>query len=237
MEQANKRNMNVFMGMYISDLNWNNGDYLGEISKNKKFIAEIIQRYGDMPSFKGWYIPHEASCNEFNIKETMGGLAALCKDKTPDKKVLISPFYNTIITTNNAPYSPQRTFDEWNNILEKSGKDIDICAFQDGTAPLDEYENYLIWTKKLLKEHDIAFWANVETFERDVRRMYYPITFELLRRKIEIAEKYVEKMITFEFSHFLSPQSIYPSARNLNTLYSNNNTLILILYYYILNYF
>ena len=31
----------------------------------------------------------------------------------------------------------------------------------------------------------------------------------------------VEKMITFEFSHFLSPQSIFPSARNLNTLYRN----------------
>ena len=28
-----------------------------------------------------------------------------------------------------------------------------------------------------------------------------------------------EKIITFEFSHFLSPQSIYPSARNLNRLY------------------
>ena len=30
---------------------------------------------------------------------------------------------------------------------------------------------------------------------------------------------FCDKCFTFEFSHFLSPQSIYPSAKNLNTLY------------------
>ena len=73
--------------------------------------------------------------------------------------------------------------------------------------------------KKVCDAHHIGLWANVETFERDVRCMYYPIPFELLRKKIQLATPYVEKMITFEFSHFLSPQSIYPSAHNLNTLY------------------
>ena len=73
--------------------------------------------------------------------------------------------------------------------------------------------------KKVTDAHNIRLWSNVETFERDVRCMYYPIPFDLLRRKIKLAEPYVEKCITFEFSHFLSPQSIYPSARNLNGLY------------------
>ena len=35
----------------------------------------------------------------------------------------------------------------------------------------------------------------------------------------KVLKEYAEKVITFEFSHFLSPQSIYPSARNLNRLY------------------
>jgi len=73
--------------------------------------------------------------------------------------------------------------------------------------------------KGLCNDYNISLWANVETFERDVRNMFYPIPFDVLRRKIEIAEPYVDKMITFEFSHFLSPQSIYPSAKNLNNLY------------------
>ncbi|MBQ8292162.1 MAG: DUF4434 domain-containing protein [Clostridia bacterium] len=221
MREAAKRDMQVYLGMYISSVTWRVGDYKNEIAKNKLFLAEALERYGDISSFKGWYIPHEGSRNTFNLKETMQGLAALCKDKTPEKSVMISPFYQGRGLNDGAVFSPERTVDEWNNIWEKSGKDIDICAFQDGTASLDEYEGYLAAMKKLCKAHNIRFWTNVETFERDVRRMYYPIPFDVLRKKLAIAEGYVEKSITFEFSHFLSPQSIYPSARNLNTLYRN----------------
>ena len=73
--------------------------------------------------------------------------------------------------------------------------------------------------KVVADKHGITLWANAETFERDVRNSFPPIPFDVLRRKLEISQKYVEKIITFEFSHFLSPQSIYPSAKNLNALY------------------
>ena len=78
---------------------------------------------------------------------------------------------------------------------------------------------YFKSAKKLCDAHGIKLWANVETFERDVRTLYFPIPFELLRTKLEMLAPYVEKNVTFEFSHFLSPQSIFPSARNLNKLY------------------
>ena len=67
--------------------------------------------------------------------------------------------------------------------------------------------------------YKMTLWTNVEGFERDPRFMYYPIPFELLQAKLEMSKKYVEKSIMFEFSHFLSPQSIYPSAQNLYNLY------------------
>lgn len=219
--EAARRNMKVYMGLCISNLTWNDGDYVGEINRNKLYVDEVLSRYKDIPSFKGWYIPHETSSNIFNVKETMGGLAALCKDKTPDKSILISPFFRGKGVKPDFLFSPQRTADEWNNIWEYCGKDIDICAFQDGTAGLDEYEDYLKVMRKLCDDHKIGLWANVETFERDVRNMYFPIPFDVLRRKLKIAEPYVENCITFEFSHFLSPQSIFPSARNLNVLYRN----------------
>ena len=218
LEEAEKRNMQVFLGMYISNLTWNNGDFVGEIKQNKLYMDEVISRYGDMPAFKGWYIPHETGSNIYNVQATMGGLAAMCKDRTPDKKVFISPFFRGV-NLYPEPMSPERTADDWNNIWSTCGKDIDICAFQDGTTTLDTYQDYLANIKKVTDAHNICLWSNVETFERDVRCMYYPIPFDLLRRKIKLAEPYVEKCITFEFSHFLSPQSIYPSARNLNGLY------------------
>lgn len=220
LREAQKREMKVYIGLYISNLTWNSGDYWGEIEKNKIFIDEILQLYGDNPAFVGWYIPHETGSNIYNIKETMGGLSALCKEKAPDKLVLISPFFRGV-DLYPEPLDPDRTAKEWDNILEACGKNIDICAFQDGTTHLEDYASYLSAVKKVMDKYGIALWANVETFERDVRQMFFPIPFDVLRRKIKIASDYVEKCITFEFSHFLSPQSIFPSAKNLNNLYRN----------------
>lgn len=218
LSEAAKRNMKVYMGLYISNLTWNEGDSRGELRQNKLFVDEVLSRYKDIPSFKGWYIPHETSYNAYSLKDTMEGLAKLCKDKTPDKRVLISPFFKSPSMSDH-PFTPERTVDEWDKIWENCGKEIDDCAFQDGTCSLEEYADYLQAMKGLCDEKKISLWANVETFERDVRSMFYPIPFDVLRRKIEIAQPYVDKMITFEFSHFLSPQSIYPSAHNLNNLY------------------
>ena len=218
LQEAQKRDMQVYIGLYISNLTWNAGDYWGELEQNKILVDEMLALYGDNPAFKGWYIPHETGSNIYNIKETMGCLAALCKEKSPDKLVLISPFFRGI-NLYPEPIDPQRTAREWDNILEFCGKNIDICAFQDGTTNLEDYPTYLAEVKKVMDKYNIALWANVETFERDVRSMFFPIPFDVLRKKIKIAQDYVEKCITFEFSHFLSPQSIFPSAHNLNALY------------------
>lgn len=218
LNEAAKRDMKVYMGLYISNLCWNEGDAKGELEQNKLYVEEVLSRYGDIPSFKGWYIPHESSYNSYSLKDTMEGLAKLCKDKTPEKRVLISPFFKAP-GISSAPLTPERTYDEWDKIWQNCGNEIDDCAFQDGTATLEDYHKYLEAVKNICDKYNISLWANVETFERDVRNMFYPIPFDVLRKKIEIAEPYVDKMITFEFSHFLSPQSIYPSAKNLNNLY------------------
>ena len=78
---------------------------------------------------------------------------------------------------------------------------------------------YYMMSKAVCEKYNIEHWVNVELFERDVRCMYYPIPFTQLVPKLELHKEYAEKMICFEYSHFLSPQSIYPSARNLNSLY------------------
>ena len=38
MEEAAKRDMQVFLGMYIKDLTWNCGDYLYELKQNKIYM-------------------------------------------------------------------------------------------------------------------------------------------------------------------------------------------------------
>ena len=215
--EAAKRGMDVFMGGYISNLTWNGGDWRTEFTQNEKFVKECVTRYGDIPSFKGWYIPHEGYDRILNLKELMG-LAELYKDLCPGKPVLVSPFFRSPVTSAD-PFTPERTAEEWEYIFEKHGAFIDHCAFQDGTVPLKDMAAYFGAVKTVCEKHGIELWSNVETFERDVRDLYYPIAFDLLKRKIKEVEGLVAMCITFEFSHFLSPQSMYISARNLHNLY------------------
>lgn len=218
LREAEKRDMKVYLGLYISNLTWNDGDVRCEIAANKLFIDEAFKKYGAYKSFAGWYVPHEVATNIYNIERITKNLAAMCKDKTPDKKVLLSPFFRED-TSNGKVFTPERFYDEWDGIFESFGGTVDICAYQDGSASLKNVEGYFKAARTLCDKHKISLWSNVETFERDVRRLYFPIPFELLRTKLELLKPYVEKSITFEFSHFLSPQSIFPSARNLNKLY------------------
>ena len=218
-EETSKRGMKVIMGMYISSLDWNHGDAAGEIRKNKLFVDEVLSRYGDYPSFHGWYIPQETCVEELNICEVFNGLSSICKEKTPDKPVMISPYFKGAMISDTDYLTPEQNVEEWDRIFQKCGQGIDICAFQDGPVPQEDMPSYYRGIKELCRQRGIQHWVNCETFERDVRCMYYPIPFEELRRKLELHQEYADKIITFEFSHFLSPQSIYPSARNLNTLY------------------
>ena len=130
-----------------------------------------------------------------------------------------SPFFHSPGKVPQLPILPKETGEEWDKIFKVCGEFIDICAFQDGTCALEDYPSYLEAVKKVCDKYSISLWANVETFERDVRNLYFPIGFDLLKKKIELAKPFVQGMITFEFSHFLSPQSIFESGRNLNSLY------------------
>jgi hypothetical protein len=49
---------------------------------------------------------------------------------------------------------------------------------------------------------------------------FLPIDWRKMKSKLNATYQYVEKIITFEFSHFMSPNSIWPSARNLFDRYS-----------------
>ncbi|MGM0705195.1 MAG: DUF4434 domain-containing protein, partial [Bacteroidota bacterium] len=99
---------------------------------------------------------------------------------------------------------------------------VDVVAFQDGNVPLHDLPRYLDVNHELAEAHGIQCWSNVESFDRDVRIQFPPIDFRKLRYKIEqAAAAAVEKIITFEFSHFMSPHSTFPSARTLHDRYRN----------------
>jgi hypothetical protein len=58
--------------------------------------------------------------------------------------------------------------------------------------------------------------GKAETFDRDMPIKFFPLKFDKLRLKLEAAKRAgYDKAITFEFSHFMSPQSAYLQAGHL----------------------
>ena len=89
----------------------------------------------------------------------------------------------------------------------------------DGHVQFKDLESYVKATCEVFQKHGIAYWSNLETFDRDMPWKFPPIEWNKMRHKLEVVQPYVEKIITFEVPHFLSPNSLYPSAGRLCSRY------------------
>ena len=84
----------------------------------------------------------------------------------------------------------------------------------------DELDAFFAVNKKLADKYGMQCWTNAETFDRDMPIDFLPIKFDKLRMKLEAAKRAgYDKAITFEFSHFMSPQSAYLQAGHLYNRY------------------
>ena len=97
---------------------------------------------------------------------------------------------------------------------------MDILAFQDGQVDYHELYDYLVVNKKLADKYGMKCWTNFESFDRDMPIRFLPIKWEKLLLKMEMARKAgMDGAITFEFSHFMSPNSEYSQAGHLYDRY------------------
>lgn len=211
----------VWFGTYDSGFHWMRGAWWDEVEVNKRFIDEAGRRYGHHPSFKGWYLCHETSRNSSNIIELFNEIGKHCKS-VKDVPVLISPFpQGAKQFSGGAVMSLDESFDHWRRIIGETVGAFDICAFQDGQIHYQELPRFHEGIGALGADHGVTIWSNVETFDRDMPIKFPPADWRYLRFKIEAASKVAEKIITFEFPHFMSPHSVWPAAHNLFARYQD----------------
>ena len=96
---------------------------------------------------------------------------------------------------------------------------------QDGQIQYRELPEFLAGVKALGDKHGTTIWSNVESFDRDMPIKFPPADFRYLNLKMEAASKTAEKVITFEFAHFMSPFSCYPAAHNLFRRYCEQHEI------------
>ncbi len=218
LRQAERCGMTFYFGLYDSGHFWKAGQPEREIDINLAVTEEVAQKYADRPAFGGWYMSHELSTFSEDHVRLYERLTRHVK-QLKDVPVLMSPYVQGRKQFEE-PITPEAHEAQWDRLLAHFTGLVDIVAFQDGQVDFQELPTYLEINTRLARTHGLRAWSNVETFERGMPINFLPIAWPNLRYKLEAAEAAsVEKLITFEFSHFMSPNAMYPSAHMLHKRY------------------
>ncbi|MDR2472128.1 MAG: DUF4434 domain-containing protein [Tannerella sp.] len=227
---ATKHEIKFRFGLYDSGVYWDTGDLTREIEDNKYVIDEVWKKYGHHKSFAGWYISTEISrqtkgaINAFrdmgnHCKQVSGGLPTLISPWIDGKKAVMA---SSDMLSKKDAVSVEQHEREWDEIFAGISGAVDACAFQDGHIDYDELDAFFAVNKKIADKYGLQCWTNAETFDRDMPIKFLPIKFDKLRLKLEAARRAgYDKAITFEFSHFMSPQSAYLQAGGLYKRYKD----------------
>ena len=221
---AESNGMAFYFGTYDSGKYWVEGDFQKEIDLNRAVVEEAWEKYGKRKAFQGWYLTQEVSRRTRGIIDLYASMGRHCKDLSGGLPVLISPWIDGPKavssfdgeTTKSGGISLAEHEAEWGEVMAGIRGAVDIVAFQDGHVDFHELADFLRLNKALADKYGLRCWTNSETFDRDMPIKFLPIKWEKLLLKLEAARQAgVEKAITFEFSHFLSPNSCYLQAHHL----------------------
>lgn len=225
---ATRYGMTFYFGLYDSGEYWDTGDMSREIDVNRYIIDEIWQRYGHHTSFGGWYLSMEISRKTRGAIESFSALGQQCKDVSGGLPTLISPWIDgkkAVMAAQATLYKDQAVSvreheAEWMEIFSGINHVVDAVAFQDGHIDFHELDDFFAVNKRMADQFGMQCWTNAESFDRDMPIKFLPIKFDKLRMKLEAASRAgYDKAITFEFSHFMSPQSAYLQAGHLYNRY------------------
>ncbi len=221
LDLAEKYGMKFYFGLYDSGKYWHNHEHQRELDISRAVADEVWSKYGHRKAFGGWYLNFEVSRAFAGIVELYAGLGHHVKQLSNNLPTMISPYIDGV----KAPWEGKSlTVDEhektWNEILSGIQGAVDIVAFQDGHCEYNELADFLRVNKMLADRYNMTSWTNCESFDRDMPINFLPIKWEKMLLKLEAAkEAGIEKAITFEFSHFMSPNSCYRAAGHLFNRY------------------
>ena len=221
---ADKYDMAFYFGMYDSGKYWQEGLFQKEIDLNMALIDEVWKKYGHHKSFQGWYLSQEISRRKKNMSKIYAEVGKHAKSVSGNLTTLVSPYIHGVKTdqvmAGDKALSVKEHEEEWDEILDNVKGAVDIMAFQDGQVDYHELYDYLVINKKLADKYNMKCWTNIESFDRDMPIRFLPIKWEKLLLKLDAARRAgMENAITFEFSHFMSPNSAYLQAGHLYERY------------------
>lgn len=202
---ADELKMKVFLGLYA--WNWegkgSEGDFEEFTQRNINVAKELQNLYGREPSFEGWYlltweIGNAPPPDNVGVKAYIKVINAL-RRLTPKKKLLIAPYFTLDI-------SPQDFKKGWSTLL--SHLKVDIIALQDGVGcergiTPEKAEPYFQALREVCGQKGVSLWADLEIF--DIPAGWKPAPLPRIFSQINALSPYVDKIVVFEFNHYMSP--------------------------------
>ena len=226
LDAADQHQLKVFLGLHMDRNQFSSSafDLAANCAQGQAELRELWIRYGRHASLAGWYMPQELNdYMVFHQPELRDDIVAYTKALTHEARassrlpMMISPFFGR--KPDAAAYA------QWWDATGLPETGVDIVALQDGVGThrttVAEARAVFQALQPVMARHGIRFWANNESFDQihgwpvdDKRWAAKPVGIDGFKAQVESTMPFVEKSITFEFSHYMSPQGS-PAARKL----------------------
>jgi hypothetical protein len=210
---ADEHGMRVFLGTLADDgwWRWDEGYLKTSLARRKQLIRTIHARYGHHRSFAGWYFTEEVSGNlssarVLQLRDYFRAQSDDCKSMR-NQPVAFAPFFSDLTPLE----SMRRIYD---TLLDGSG--IDVLMLQDGVGARGWDRDLEARTvpffrmfHEVCERRKVALWADVESFQRkDPAREsgFVPTSPARMIRQLKAVAPHVEKLVTFDFFHYMSPR-------------------------------
>ena len=239
LEHADKHGLAVFIGLLDDPAWWEKAaksDYLdGLADRNAEFASVLWKRYGKHPSFAGWYIPQEICCSGLSddlaakLARYLHAVSAKCKRLAGGKPVAIAPFWSK-------EAKPSTVRKDLTRLFADAG--VDIAMLQDGVGAKGWHEDveriseFFLAARNACLEAGVRLWSDLECFQlipadtaqnggnpregspRFAQKPgFVPATAKRIARQLAAAAPFVERFVTFDFFHYMSPHRGAAQAR------------------------
>ncbi len=235
LRNAKKLGMKVFIGLNFNDKWWDadfNSEWLYKQMQRGNDVADELvslykSKYGD--TMYGWYWVWEVDNVHATSPENQEILAKVINVNldhlnkiTPDMPFMLSPYVNYRLGTS------EDNRQMWESVFSKVHfKNGDIFAPQDciGAGGLD-IDKLPEWFEKIRQavntKPGLKFWANVETFDH---RFWTNASLSRFTNQMEVVDPYVNKIITFAYTHYYSPYQVNKQFHDAYSIYYNSGKL------------
>lgn len=219
LKEAQEAGFKVFLGQNFHQDWWGKGakdpHWLFQQMERANAVADdLYGRYRDKypESFYGWYWEYEIDNLNFKTKSELNILVKALniniwhlEKKEERLPLLLSPFMNKRYSR------PAEYAACWEYILAHTGlgKD-DVLCLQDsvgagGIGLPDLPDWFAVLGKAVRAKPGLSFWANTESFEHTD---WSSAPLKRFIRQMELVKPWVEKILTFSYSHYYSPHNI-----------------------------